>query len=360
MKLALATLSFALFATFVAGCTASEDPAEKTGPVAASPLQGTIEGTAFVAKSALAKKGFEEGEKSIDIYEGAVTCKDFAPKEKRKIIFSVPWKAGTARDFKFALGADGQTATFLDNVEAVLKNSRLTCEEMEVVLTERFSFRDDAVPAPAAEVQHVICKDGVQIDQKLFVNGDQSETRHGEFATLTIDQVSGRMDGVGPGKIDLWRPGRGKRAALAPRAVAQANRPLESEATSWEFTSVTFQGKTVGNLRDRQTKFQDRVHSIYGPVAHPLDIIDPDHLPKDGGDMECDTLQIIQRQGTASQKPYIELEAKGNAKLEGRAFNARADEITLVFAAYIAHHADQISIGQGEGIIKITATSRAA
>jgi hypothetical protein len=224
---------------------------------------------------------------------------------------------------------DGQTATFLDDVVAVLKNSRLTCEEMEVVLTERFSFRDDAGPAPAAEVQRVNCKDGVQVDQKQFVNGDQSETRHGEFAALTLDQTTGRMEGIGPGKIDLWRPGRGKRAALAPRAVAQANRPLESDVANWEFTSVTFQGKTIGNLHSRQTKFQDRVHITYGPVARPLDTIDPDHLPKDGGDMECDSLQILQVNPTGNQKPHIELEAKGNAKLEGRTFNARADQITF-------------------------------
>ncbi len=224
---------------------------------------------------------------------------------------------------------DGQTATFLDDVKAVLKNSRLTCAEMEVVLTERLSFRDDPGPAPLAEVQRVICKDGVEVDQKLYIDEDPSEIRHGEFAKLTLDQTSGRMEAIGPGVIDMWRPGRGKRAALAPRAVAQANRPLESEVSNWEFTRVTFQGKTVGNLRDRQTKFQDRVHIVYGPVAHPLDTIDPDHLPKDGGDMECDTLQILQIKPTGGQKPYIELEAKGNAKLEGRTFNARADEITF-------------------------------
>ena len=224
---------------------------------------------------------------------------------------------------------DGQTATFLDNVNAVLKDSRLQCEEMEVVLTERLSFRDDAGPATTAEVQRVICKDGVHVEQKLFVDDNPSEIRHGDFATLTLDQISGRMVAIGPGKINLWRPGQGKRAGLAPRAVAQANRPLESEVSNWEFTRVTFQGKTIGNLQDRQTKFQDRVHIVYGPVAHPLDTIDPDHLPKDGGALECDSLQILQIKPTGTQKPYIELEAKGNAKLEGRTFNARADEITF-------------------------------
>lgn len=67
---------------------------------------------------------------------------------------------------------DGQNATFLAEVTATLKNSRLRCEEMEVVLTERLSFRDDAGPAPTAEVQQVICKDGVQVDQKLYIDED--------------------------------------------------------------------------------------------------------------------------------------------------------------------------------------------
>jgi hypothetical protein len=224
---------------------------------------------------------------------------------------------------------DGQTAVFLDDVKAALSDSRLQCEEMEVVLTERLSFRQDASPPAQAEVKRVICKDGVEIDHTQYVDKELAEIRRGHFATLTLDQQTGRMDAVGPGEISLWRPGRGKRAALAPRAVAQANRPLESEVANWEFTRVTFFGKTVGNLRERQTKFQDRVHIVYGPVARPLDTIDPDYLPKDGGVMECDSLQILQRKETNLQKPFVELEAKGNAKLEGRTFNARADEITF-------------------------------
>ncbi len=224
---------------------------------------------------------------------------------------------------------DGQTATFLNGVKAALSDSRLQCEEMEVVLTKRMSFQDDSGPASQAEVRRVICKEGVEIDHTLYVDKELSEIRRGHFATLTLDQQTGRMDAVGPGEISMWRPGRGKRAALAPRAVAQANRPLESEVSNWEFTRINFFGKTLGNMRERQTKFQDRVHIIYGPVANPLDTIDPDHLPKDGGVMECDSLQILQRKETNSQKPFVELEAKGNAKLEGRTFNARADEITF-------------------------------
>ncbi len=114
MKLALALSALGLMTAFVAGCSSEDDPAEKTGPVAATPLTGSIEGQTFAAKSALARKGFDEGEKSIDIYDSEVTCKDFSPKAERKILISVPWTAGTNRDFKFSLGGgDSQTATFV-------------------------------------------------------------------------------------------------------------------------------------------------------------------------------------------------------------------------------------------------------
>jgi hypothetical protein len=200
---------------------------------------------------------------------------------------------------------------------------------MDVVLTERFSFGGDRRNTPHAEVRKVICKDGVEIDHSLYVDKELTEIRRGHFATLTLDQVTGATEAIGPGHVAVWRPGRGKRAALAPRAVAQANRPLESEISNWEFTRVTFFGKTTGNMRDRQTSFHDRVSIVYGPVAHPLDTIDPDYLPNDGGEMQCDKLQILQQQVAATKKSYIELRAEGNAKLEGRTFNARADAISF-------------------------------
>ncbi|HLQ45088.1 MAG TPA: hypothetical protein VK137_10195, partial [Planctomycetaceae bacterium] len=226
---------------------------------------------------------------------------------------------------------DGRTATFLDDVKAALNDSGLQCEEMEVVLTQRVLFSGDRRQTPQAEVRQVVCKDGVEIYHAQYVNEEPTEMRRGRFATLTLDQKTGRMEAVGPGEVALWRPGRGNRAALAPRAVAQANQPLEAEVSKWEFTRVTFSGQTSGNMRERerQTTFTDRVRIVYGPVTHPLDTIDPDNLPKDGGEMQCDALQILQRQDSATQRNYIELRAEGDAKLEGRTFYAQADSISF-------------------------------
>lgn len=223
---------------------------------------------------------------------------------------------------------DGLTATFWDDVKAALNDSRVQCQEMEVVLAQRISFRGDASSNPQAEVRRVICKDGVELDHSEYVNKELTEIQHHRFAQMTIDQKTNRMEAVGPGEVTLWRPGRGNRAALAPRATVQANRPLESETANWDFTRVTFFGKTTGNIRDRQTTFNDRVRIVYGPVAHPLDTIDPDNLPRAGGEMQCDSLTILQRRDDATKKTWVELKADDNVKLEGRSFHARADSIT--------------------------------
>jgi hypothetical protein len=111
MKLAI-IFTFALSALAV-GCGSSSDSSSgPTGPVAARPLTGTVDGQDFTAKVGLAHKGFEDGKKSLDIYDTDVTCDQMAPQAKREILIDVPWTAGTSKDFSFT-GSGGQTATFV-------------------------------------------------------------------------------------------------------------------------------------------------------------------------------------------------------------------------------------------------------
>ena len=76
--------SAALLAVLSSGCS-SDDAAteESSGPVASSPLRGTIEGAEFVAASARARRGFEEGEKMLEIFDIAVGCDERAPSAPR-------------------------------------------------------------------------------------------------------------------------------------------------------------------------------------------------------------------------------------------------------------------------------------
>ncbi len=133
-KLAVVASALGLMSVLSVGCSSDDDPAEKTGPVAATPLTGAIEGKTFAAKAAIARKGFDDGERSITIYDAEVSCEDFSPKADRKILISVPWTSGTSRDFKLALGSDdSQTATFVIERDSKTDNIISTQGRVEIV-----------------------------------------------------------------------------------------------------------------------------------------------------------------------------------------------------------------------------------
>jgi hypothetical protein len=127
-----------MFAGLVAlgaiACTSTTDSGSgKTGPVAATPLTGTIEGKPFAGKYGVAKPGFDENdpERMISIYDTEVTCASFSNEAEAYLLFSVPWKEG-ARDFSFG-GSDSQTATFVVKRDGETDNIISTQGRVEVL-----------------------------------------------------------------------------------------------------------------------------------------------------------------------------------------------------------------------------------
>jgi hypothetical protein len=273
----------------------------------------------------------------------------------------------------------------------------MQCEDMEVKMTSRLSFtsreRDRQV-----KVEKVDCRDGVRFDSMEYVTASTpdarktlSEVRRGHVARFTLNQITGNTQAHGPGHIEFWRRSNGQRPALGgslvpggatktaraggTSATARANdtrssKPGDAAATStaasnktgqkaetaadphWEYTRVDFAGNSDGNIQQRFTKFEERVHVVYGPVDQPPLTVDPDKLPEEGGWMTCDTLRVQQvadeaaggtagaarpsprssesKPGEKAQKPqgHVELLARGNVDLFGRTFNAKADQVT--------------------------------
>lgn len=122
-----------LVMAFATGCSSTDESNAKTGPVDSSPLAGSVAGTSFTAKSAIARAGFKDGRKELDIYDIDVTCKDFAPTADRYVLLSVPWQAGTARDFSIGTGDSAQTATFVIQKDGATTNVFSTQGRVEVL-----------------------------------------------------------------------------------------------------------------------------------------------------------------------------------------------------------------------------------
>ncbi|MGE5193822.1 MAG: hypothetical protein ACM3U2_15100 [Deltaproteobacteria bacterium] len=231
---------------------------------------------------------------------------------------------------------DGEVAKFYDNVRTQLNGNEMRCEEMHVTFNRRISFSDDGGPeSQKADIRLVVCRDGVELKSHEYQENRLVEVRLAKGFEFAIDEATGKVTARGPGTLVFWRRGNGKRAGLEPAAAARANRPLAAEAAEWEYTRIDFKGKMLGNTKDRVTTFRDRVAVVYGPVPNLTLNIDDDHrpidedsLPRDGGWMRCNALQLTQHSETKKQKAYIEMQATGNAELEGRSFHAMAHSVT--------------------------------
>jgi lipopolysaccharide export system protein LptA len=232
--------------------------------------------------------------------------------------------------WKERLDFDGRTANFHEQVRCKLSESRIHCQSMQVVLSDRISFADQA-PRPVAEevkIRSVACLDGVELDQYVYLENKLISVRRAKVYQFTADSVTGKTEAQGPGTLVQWSRRSAKRAGLSPTATVKANRGIQSDTSEWEYVQIGFAGLMKGNITERFTTFNDRATVVYGPVMQSTDTIDPLNLPKDGVEMHCDSLQFTHFAETKATPAYITVLATGNVGLEGEAFRARADSIS--------------------------------
>lgn len=255
---------------------------------------------------------------------------------ERPEVLDVAWQERMVFDGMKA-GFDGDViASFAGTVGQAMHQNRMSCQQMEVELTQRVSFSEPAdEKAPRPELAGILCRDGVSFESYERLAGKLRQIRRGNIWQFRVQQISGRVEGVGRGNIQIWtrddKPKEGESdVQLVKGEIAQANRPLRSDLAAWNYTRVDFDGGFDGNVHQRTTTFRERVQVVHGPVSRPTDTFHADQLPKGGGSLRCDTLQLTQQKSNdAKVKDWLELVASGNAILEGDGFHGRADQISF-------------------------------
>ncbi|MFQ5731967.1 MAG: hypothetical protein ACE5KM_08425, partial [Planctomycetaceae bacterium] len=225
---------------------------------------------------------------------------------------------------------DGDTARFRGQVRGVVEDSRIRCEELDVVMSERVEFGRRRRGSPESKVKQIVCRDNVQFESYEYEENKLIQIRKGRVRNLTVDQLTGDTDAKGPGWVAVWRRGGGGRRARfggpgLVRSNRAASRPRKSE---WDYTRIDFADRSQGNFQKRYTRFRNRVDVVYGPVQRPPHVIDPDELPDGGGWMRCRELLVTQFAKTETQPAFMTLRGEGNSEVEGMKFHARADTIT--------------------------------
>ncbi|MDQ3331501.1 MAG: LptA/OstA family protein, partial [Planctomycetota bacterium] len=231
---------------------------------------------------------------------------------------------------------EGDKAVFFGDVQTKMQNDVMSCQEMEVRLTERFDFAaagggDSAKPSTRPEVAEVICKTGVGVDGQEFEGDKLVSIRRAQFFEFHLDQRTGATHALGPGHIEMWKVGDGNRASLTADNAVRANASRQPVGDAWEYLFVRFNGTSDGNIKQRTTTFHDRVRIVYGPVADKTQTIDPDRVdrgPAEGGWMKCGQLTLTQHSKTETAAAYSEVLGEGNVQIDGRGFSGVADQVT--------------------------------
>ena len=223
---------------------------------------------------------------------------------------------------------DGRTAKFIGKVRAELGRSRMRCEQMDVQLSSRLSFADPAPDEP--ELSSIHCREDVTFENSEYEGNKLIRVQRGRVAEFTVERMKGTSFAQGPGQMQVWQRGKGNQSGQAPRDAIQANRPLSTVTSDWDYTRVDFKGRMTGKIEPQRSTFHDSVLIVHGPVDLPNETIDPDHLTPLAGSMRCQKLEFShQSKGPDNPKDFQQLVGWGNAQIEGRGFYANADEISF-------------------------------
>ena len=233
---------------------------------------------------------------------------------------------------------DGQAAIVSKDVVARTDTQTLTTQWMQVRLDDRVDFANQQ-SGKQHEVATVDCRGGVLLESRESNEGRLTSVTTLRIERVLLDQRSGDVDCAGPGEVTSVRRGRanpgGMLTGFRRTTPERRSPPQDNGNDKLSYLYVSFLKSLTGNLKGRQMSFNEQVHTIYGPVPTWESTIDIDEDAQLGESvvlMTCDQLNLVEVPGIDQQTRFVELEALGNAEVEGLLYMARAHRITYAQA----------------------------
>jgi hypothetical protein len=248
---------------------------------------------------------------------------------------------------------DGQTARFEESVTASAQGQQLETDLMEVVFSQPIRLADakgipegdspisgtvrsmvarKPGPSPQSrpEVKQIVCRGSVVMKGSEVENGQQVSFQRLDVASLQIDQLTGAVQAAGPGHAVTVRrqtPG----LAVAGPPGQPAREPRIDPAKPLVCLDVRCRGPITGNLHHRELAFNEQVRAIYVPTDSWETVPqsdDPAELGPDAIVLRCDRLAAVQMLVALGGARSWDVQATGNATVEGEAFFARATRMS--------------------------------
>jgi lipopolysaccharide export system protein LptA len=232
----------------------------------------------------------------------------------------------------------GMNAEFRGGVQAVQDNgnSRLLCQEMQVVFDRPISLKEGNRGRQPAKVDKLVCHQNVEVEEIRRENGQLLSIRRLVSPAVDMDNADKKLDASGPGEVriyqlgsadDEWKPGTvvASSAKPTPTAKKPAAPGKQSDASEYKITHVRYQGKMWAKTQEpRKVTFFDNVEAVHGPATQPDMVIDVDKLPQGWMYIQCGRLDVLTRRltgGRASQ----EMIAQHKVQVQAQEFWGNAD-----------------------------------
>jgi lipopolysaccharide export system protein LptA len=280
-----------------------------------------------------------------------------------------PTNSAMTIDFQGGMNFDGSIARFERNVVGTRTEDRQekqvnvhvsqiirTPKALEITLHDRIDFAAQQQQRPGTRPQmELLSAEGhVYLENKQTDDGHLTSVDQFQVNDLKINQLSGELNGQGPGQLYSWRLGNAAAGAFRPGTPVtnvSAQRP-PADASQINYLDVQFQRDLTGNVLSRVLNFNDQVRSIYGPVASwdaRVDAESVNGLPPRCMLLTSDVLSVNEAgPRVAVGVGPVEMKATGNTRIEGQG------EQTDTFFA----QAHQLTYSQQKGMIELDGDGR--
>ncbi|MGB6042504.1 MAG: hypothetical protein WBF93_05025, partial [Pirellulales bacterium] len=239
---------------------------------------------------------------------------------------------------------DGQTARFHDKIVASSQHHKLQTGQLDVILNQQVLFGQKS--DQPIKMERIVCRGGVLLSSASFEQQRRTSVDRLQVADLSINQNTGDIQANGPGWIQTVRAGSNVQVAGGAQAAANNPRPAGAEKNDGlAYLKVRFERAITGNLHQRELRFGNQTRCIYGPVtdwSQELDLDKPGGPQGDEITLDCNELVLRQIGPERDNRRPIEMEAIGNATVEGETFTATGQRMTYTTAK-------DLLILQGEG-----------
>jgi hypothetical protein len=214
---------------------------------------------------------------------------------------------------------DGQTISCFRNIEIRSPAQLVQAQSLQAALTEPLDLANPQIKAKDLALGQLQLAGNVWMENNSFDDTGLASVDRALMRELMIDQVTGKIAGVGPGSVSSVRRGQ---------VPAPGNSPNDQGMT---YLQVDFRDGIDGNIKDRELSFVGSVKGIYGPVDawnHVLDV-GAELVPGSPNvRMQCQRLTISQMAPGEIRTTPLEFVATGETTVEGKSFTAKADRIS--------------------------------